>query len=89
MRFEQLRRRYLPSVDGPHLRSSVCLYTNTPDLDFLIDWHPHHPAVLVVSACSGHGFKFSSAIGEVAADLVTTGRAQFDVSPFRYGRWAR
>jgi sarcosine oxidase len=86
---DHLRRRYLPSVDGPHLRSSVCLYTNTPDQHFLIDIHPRHPEVLVVSPCSGHGFKFASVIGEVAADLVTTGHSRFDLAPFRWGRWAR
>jgi len=44
-----------------------CLYTNTPDSNFIIDVHPTMPNVLVVSACSGHGFKHSAAIGELAA----------------------
>ncbi len=84
---QRLVSRYLPDLAGRWLRSDVCLYTNTPDFDFLIDWHPWHPGVLLVSACSGHGFKFSSAIGEVAADLVLTGTCAFDLTPFRYGRW--
>jgi sarcosine oxidase len=86
---EVLLRRHVPGVRGPHLRSAVCLYTNTPDQDFLIDWHPSHGQVLVVSACSGHGFKFASALGEVVADFITGREGGFDLTPFRWGRWAR
>jgi glycine/D-amino acid oxidase-like deaminating enzyme len=41
----------------------------TPDQDFIIDRHPEHPQVVYASPCSGHGFKFSSAIGEVLAAM--------------------
>ncbi|MDQ3082735.1 MAG: N-methyl-L-tryptophan oxidase, partial [Gemmatimonadota bacterium] len=58
----------------------------TPDRDFVIDFHPDHPRILVSSACSGHGFKFASVIGEIQADLVTTGGSRFDLSPFRIAR---
>jgi sarcosine oxidase len=81
-----LVRRYLPEADGPLLSSTVCLYTNTPDEHFWIDRHPAHPRVLIASPCSGHGFKFSSAIGEILADLVTEGKSRFDLDPFRT-RW--
>jgi sarcosine oxidase len=43
--------------------------------------------VLISSPCSGHGFKFASAIGELQADLLTEGKTAFDLSPFRIGRW--
>jgi len=49
--------------------------------------HPAHPRVVVSSACSGHGFKFASAIGEIQADLVTTGRSRFDLSAFSATRF--
>ncbi|MRW91437.1 N-methyl-L-tryptophan oxidase [Duganella sp. FT80W] len=49
------------------LKSSVCAYTVTPDFNFLIDEHPALPGVTVVSACSGHGFKHSAAVGEALA----------------------
>jgi glycine/D-amino acid oxidase-like deaminating enzyme len=65
----------------------VCMYTNTPDLHFVIDRHPEYESVVFASACSGHGFKFSSAIGELLADLVTTGQSRFDLTPFRMTRW--
>ncbi len=68
-----LLRTYMPAADGPLIESSVCLYTNTPDERFLVASHPAHPNVEIVSACSGHGFKFASAIGEIVAERVTSG----------------
>jgi sarcosine oxidase len=67
-----LLRTYMPAADGPLIESSVCLYTNTPDERFLVGSHPAHPNVEIVSACSGHGFKFASAIGEIVAERVTS-----------------
>ncbi len=85
-------RRALAGVLPSLARAKVvdrdtCIFTNTPDHDFIIDFHPDHPQVLISSACSGHGFKFASAIGEVQADLVTDNVPAFDLSPFRLGRF--
>jgi sarcosine oxidase len=77
-----LMRRYLPDGDGPLRSTAVCMYTNTPDEHFWIDWHPGEPRALIASPCSGHGFKFASAIGEVLADLLIKGRSPFDLTPF-------
>jgi sarcosine oxidase len=82
-------RPILPALaEAPVRESDVCLFTNTPDHDFIVDFHPSLPQVLISSPCSGHGFKFSSAIGEIQADLLITGKSAFDLSPFRIGRWA-
>jgi sarcosine oxidase len=82
-------RPVLPNLaEAPVRESGVCLFTNTPDHNFIIDFHPLHPQVLISSPCSGHGFKFASAIGELQADLLTTGNARFDLSPFRIDRWS-
>ncbi len=78
-----LLRRFVPEADGPLLATEVCMYTNTPDGHFLIDRHPAHAQVLIGSACSGHGFKFSSVMGEIAADLLLEGKTSLDVSRFR------
>ena len=78
--------RWLPEVDGTHLRSEVCWYTNTPDGHFLIDRHPESERVLIVSPCSGHGFKFAPAIGEAVADLVTGSDPRADLASFRLER---
>ncbi len=80
-------RRVMPAIDTAPHASAVCLYTNTPDANFLIDFHPSHPQVLLASICSGHGFKFSSAMGEILADLLLAGRSRFDLSLFRLGRF--
>jgi sarcosine oxidase len=81
-------RPILPGLARAAVReSSVCIFTNAPDHDFIVDFHPVYPQVLVSSACSGHGFKFASALGEIHADLLTTGTARFDLSPFRIDRW--
>jgi len=72
--------------DAPVLDSATCLYTDAKDLQFVIDFLPGLPQVLVSSPCSGHGFKFASAIGEMQAQLLLDGKAGFDVTPFRIGR---
>lgn len=84
---EALLRRFMPAALGPRIESAVCMYTNTPDHHFIIDAHPAHPHVLLVSPCSGHGFKFSAAVGELVADLVTGAPARFDLAPFAAGRF--
>ncbi len=82
-----LLRRFLPHAKGERLGSEVCLYTNTPDGHFVIDAMGEGAAVTVLSACSGHGFKFGSVLGEVVADRLTKGQSAFDLTPFRLGRW--
>ena len=76
-------RQFLPDADGPVRSAVVCMYTNTPDGHFFIDQHPRHPRVWIVSPCSGHGFKFSSVVGEVMAELLTQGQTRLELSLFR------
>jgi len=63
------------------------MFTHTPDEHFVIDRMPGFEAIVVASPCSGHGFKFSSAIGEILADLATDRPPRFDLSPFEIGRF--
>lgn len=63
--------RFVPGIAGAHLRSTTCLYTNTPDGQFILDRHPEHPQVVLGSPCNGFGFKFSAASGEALARLAT------------------
>ena len=79
-------RRFLPGVAGPHLRSTTCLYTNTPDGHFILDRHPAHPQVVLGSPCNGFGFKFSAATGEALACLATGVEPPVSVSPWRIAR---
>ncbi len=75
-------RRLLPEADGTLRETTVCMYTNTPDEHFLIDRHPGHGQVLYASACSGHGFKFASCLGELLAQQLTGQQPAFDLQVF-------
>ena len=84
---ERLTRRFLPAAAGTPRESSVCLYTNTLDEDFVIDTLPECSNVVLVSACSGHGFKFASVIGEIAAQLALGEPTALDISHFAMSRF--
>ncbi len=79
----------LPGLSTAAVReSATCIYTDTPDTHFLVDFHPLHPQLLLSSPCSGHGFKFSSAIGELQAELLLEGTSsRFDASAFGLSRF--
>jgi sarcosine oxidase len=79
---------YLRGVSGHAARTLTCMYTNTPDHDFVIDFSPRDRRVVVISACSGHGFKFGPVIGDIAADLVIDGKTRRDISRFSAARFA-
>ena len=78
---------HIPAANGRLLEAKTCLYTMTPDGDFLIDRLPGQANIIVASPCSGHGFKFAPAIGEILADLATTGATRHDIARFRLGRF--
>jgi sarcosine oxidase len=67
---------YLPGAGGAVLWTLTCMYTNTPDRHFIIDRHPAHGQVVFGCGFSGHGFKFSSVIGEALADLALDGASR-------------
>ena len=69
------------------VRAAACVYTVTPDRGFIIDWHPEMDRVLVVSACSGHGFKHSAGIGEAVAADFFGGAGRPDLTPFALARF--
>jgi sarcosine oxidase len=77
---------HIPGAASPLRYAQTCMYTLTPDRHFLIDLHPDHPNVAVAAGFSGHGFKFSSVVGEILADLVETGRTGWPIDMFRFAR---
>lgn len=80
-------RRCLPDGDGPLLAACTCLYTNSVDSHFIVGVHPGLERVSIAAGFSGHGFKFSSVMGEVLADLATEGRTRHPIgflSPARF-----
>ena len=78
---------HLPGANGPLVDAKTCLYTGTPDGDFVIDRLPGAASIVVASPCSGHGFKFAPAIGEILADLADGVPPRHDITRFRIGRF--
>ena len=72
----------LPDLPGRHLRGEPCLYSTTPDEHFVIGRHPAHESVTVAAGFSGHGFKFVPVVGEILADLATTGATRHPIGLF-------
>jgi sarcosine oxidase len=72
----------VPAVSGPFLRGVTCMYTNSVDHHFVIGAHPAHERVTVACGFSGHGFKFVPVVGEILADLVTTGTTRHPTALF-------
>jgi len=91
LRDEQVLRlfaeRYFPDGCGPTMNLETCLFTNTPDGHFVVDLHPAWPQVSFASACSGHGFKFASVVGEILADLAERGTTHHDIGLFHLRRY--
>jgi sarcosine oxidase len=86
---EMFERHIAPNFSGIRprvLRSAACMYTVTADGDFLIDRLEGHDHVLVVSACSGHGFKISAALGEAVAERVVGGAETSALASFTAAR---
>ncbi len=77
----------MPSALGGLAAMKTCIYTRTPDDDFILDVSPSDPRVVLASPCSGHGFKFASVIGEVLADLATRGATRHDISRLGLSRF--
>ena len=86
-RLEDFLARHLPSHLGPPIYTKTCLYTLTPDRDFVLDRLPEHPNVFVMLGAA-HGFKFASLFGRIVAELVADGRtpSQADIERFRIDR---
>jgi sarcosine oxidase len=77
--------RYLPDAAGVQHGIKTCLYTLTPDRDFVVDTLPEHSNVHVAVG-AGHAFKFASLIGRILSELVIDGRTASDISPFSISR---
>ena len=86
---EEFVRDHFVGVE-PHPNAwTSCLYTMAPDHHFLIGRHPRFDQVVIVSACSGHGYKFTSVLGEIVARLVHHEDPGFDLAPFDPMRFSR
>ncbi len=76
-----------PMASGPVLSMKTCMFTNTPDEHFIVDFHPQDDDVVVAAGFSGHGYKFTPVIGEILADLAVAGQTRHDIGLLRLGRF--
>lgn len=79
----QLPANHFPGADGPTMRLASCIVTRSLDGHFYLDTHPEYPHVSIAAGFTGHGFKFSSVVGEVLADFVTEGDTDNKISIHR------
>lgn len=86
-RLDAFLGRHLPGMAGPALLTKTCLYTLTPDRDFVVDRVPDHPDVLILLGAA-HGYKFASVLGRIAAERVCEAETPSapDLAGFRIDR---
>lgn len=79
--------RYFPDASGPTVALKTCMFTNSPDEHFILDFHPEWPQVCIAAGFSGHGFKFASVVGEIMSELVCDGRSHHNLDLFKLDRF--
>jgi sarcosine oxidase len=78
-RVERFLTSHLPGVRREIAHFSICMYTLTPDENFIVDRHPSDPRLVLAAGLSGHGFKFTCVLGEALADLALNGRTELPI----------
>ena len=85
-RVQAFLAKYIPTALGPIIYTKSCLYTLTPDRDFVLDMVPGHPNA-VIAIGGGHGFKFASLIGRTLSELAIDGdNTDRNLDPFHIDR---
>ena len=80
-------RQYIPGAAGETISTRRCLYTLTPDKDFVIDHHPNYAHIVFGAGFSGHGFKFTTLTGKMLCELALEGKTEHDTSLFKLSRF--
>ncbi len=84
---ERFLDQFMPSSERQLNYGKTCIYTMTPDEDFIIDLHPTYSHVAFAAGFSGHGFKFSSVVGQALSELIMFGKSEQHLSPFSVKRF--
>ncbi|XP_053562151.1 peroxisomal sarcosine oxidase [Bombina bombina] len=79
--------QYLPGLYPKPAVIEQCMYTNTPDEDFILDCHPLHKNIVIGAGFSGHGFKMAPTVGKILSDLCIGEQPDYDLRPFRISRF--
>jgi sarcosine oxidase len=87
-RVSSFRSEYMSDLSSQPIHHAVCMYTMTPDGHFVVDRHPQHPQVLFAAGLSGHGFKFTFALGKALTDLALDRRTDLPVEFLRLSRFS-
>lgn len=85
-RITEFLGQHLPEVGPRPLRHSVCMYTRTPDCHFVIDRHPDFAGIILGMGFSGHGFKFTTVLGQVLAELALDGASSKPIEFLKLSR---
>ncbi|XP_001376396.2 peroxisomal sarcosine oxidase isoform X1 [Monodelphis domestica] len=80
-------RDYFPGLQPQPAIMERCMYTNTPDKNFILDKHPSHANIIIGAGFSGHGFKLSPVVGKILYELSTESLLSYDLTPFRMSRF--
>lgn len=72
-------KQYMPELSSTRLDHAACMYTMTPDENFILDFHPDHKEVIFCAGLSGHGFKMTPALGKAMSDLALDGRTDLPI----------
>ncbi len=83
------REAFLSAEPPQILREEACMYTMSPDENFIVDRHPEHENVHIACGFSGHGFKFASVIGNILSELCARKRSQESIDFLSLKRFAR
>jgi sarcosine oxidase len=77
--------KYIPGFLGPKLYTKTCLYTMPRDRNFIIDFLPEHPQIIVCGG-AGHAYKFASLLGQILSELAIDGETSYPIEPFTLNR---
>ncbi|XP_046361539.2 peroxisomal sarcosine oxidase-like isoform X1 [Haliotis rufescens] len=80
-------KEHFPGLESTPSITEQCIYTMTPDEDFIIDYHPQHHNIIVAAGFSGHGFKLAPVVGEAVSDMATGRVPKYDMKPFMMARF--
>ena len=83
----QFLEKHFPDANGPLLSMQTAFFEHSPDRHFIIGELRDFPGAWVIAGLSGHGFKYASALGELAKDLLVERKSGYDLSPFRLDRF--
>ncbi len=87
-KMRELLRSYIPCLAHAEIAVSSCLYTSTPDGDFILGLLPQHERV-ALAALAGHGFKFAPVLGDILADVLLGNQPEFDIDMFSMNRFRK